>query len=290
MVLIHSYKNGFGGLGDLIRSMFAYFVFCKLNDIEYHVDFSETNLHYCFDNKLPDKYKNYKEHKKNSDIQIFNQIGSSATLETRKILEYIKNNKNKIVIIYSNIFDFVCFEELKEYTKDFIDYLKFSNQVISRVNDLLKESELALGSYATIHVRCGDAYMEKININSDTRITYNQAVMKVDKIMSFLKKRYEEVPVLLLSDNVQLKNRNMILGTKILNTEIYHTTLVSISNKEIQGIVDAVAEFYIMGHSKCIVSVKDSGFSFWSSFLFDVPMYKLNEKDDIVKFNYALKY
>jgi hypothetical protein len=287
MTVIHSYKHGYGGLGDMLRSMFAYFVFCKLNDIEYYLDFSETDLHYCFDNTVSEKYKDFKRDK---NIQMFKQIGSTSDRDTRKILEYIKNNRNKTVLIYSNIFDFIPFEELKEYTKDFIEFLKFSNEVISRADKLLKDIEIELGSYASIHVRCGDKFMNKINIDSDSRITHNQAITKIDKIMTFIKKRYQDIPVMLMTDNLQLKNRHIILQTKILDTEIHHTALVSIGTLEKQGVIDAVVEFYVMGHSKCIVSVKDSGFSFWASFLFDVPMYKLNEKDDIVKFNYALKY
>ncbi len=297
MVVIHSYKNGYGGLGDVIRSMFAYFVYFKINNIEhYYLDFSETDLKHCFDNTVPLNYKKIR------NTRMFIHIGSSSTQEHKKALELLKSEgslTNKLFIIYSNIFDFIDVKELRKHTVDFMNFLQFSMAVKNRAAEILDLSSImecgsgsgSRSNFAAIHVRCGDAFMEKTNIQSDSRITPNSAVNKIEYIIKFLKetKDYSELPIVLFTDNTSLKNKCGILGITSLSTKVHHTSLATSNPKELEGLVDSAAEFLLLTKSKCVVSIKDSGFSYWSSFLGSVPLYKLNDENEVVVFD-KLKY
>ena len=64
------------------------------------------------------------------------------------------------------------------------------------------------------------------------------------------------------------------LGISCLNTKIHHTAIHTGYHTDIIGTIDSVSEFFIMGRSKKIVALSNSGFSFWSAFIHDVPLYK----------------
>ena len=47
MTWIHCY-NFYSGIGDFLRSSYSYFVYCKNNDKNYGIVFSNSNLKNCF--------------------------------------------------------------------------------------------------------------------------------------------------------------------------------------------------------------------------------------------------
>lgn len=301
MVVIHGYKNGYGGLGDFLRSAFSHFVFCKINKIEYFIDFSETNLKYCFNNVSPmTGPKN-----RLTNTRVMTQIGSTTTQETRKNLEILKKEgavPNKVFIVYSNIFDFIEMSELKMHTKEFLEFLEFSETVKTRAKSLIEETlnveivEDIWPYYTGIHVRCGDAHMDKTNIQSDSRITPNSSVNKIDVAIAFLRtqnidkdSKDNKDSIILFTDNTNLKKKSIILGIHTLNDSVHHTSMPTANQQEVEGLVDSVTEFYLLMKSKCNVGIVDSGFSYWSSFFGSVPLYRVNDKNVIEIFE-KLKY
>ncbi len=288
MQLVHSYQYGYGGLGDLMRSMFSYFVFAKINCIDYYLDFSKTDLRYCFDNSFD--YQKANDASKN--CLSFTQIGSKSDVNTEKYLKYLLDSVNSpdvVNIVFSNIFDFVPFDVLDIHKKEFLDFLKISDSVKNRIKELLEIAELKEKKFNSVHVRCGDHYMPIINIDSDSRINPNDSVRLILSIVE--KNKSEGFETLLFTDNQALKNHHKELGTKTLAINIVHSSLGPMSNSEKdleknkKDTIDTVAEFFIMALSNSVISLKDSGFSYWSTFLHDVPLYNVADDYTLVKRN-----
>ncbi len=293
MVLIHRYNNDCG-LGDTMRSMIAFFGICKENNIEYFLDFSETNLKYCFNNVIGPKYVGYKFFSI-KEVRISNLIDVKTVVEMKNFIAYIIANKDKTIVIQSNEFDFMPMTDIKKYTKEFLEFLQISDSVKKRLKEVLESAGLEEGNYNAIHVRCGDAFMNKKKVHADSRISPYSAVDKVIKAVEFLKKRDPQnassVPNVLFTDNELLRKRNIIMGTTVLDTNIFHTAIHSSEESDKLGAIDAVVEFLLMAHSKCIVAIKHSGFSFWPAFFYDIPLYQFDINNNIFPFDKMnLKY
>jgi hypothetical protein len=303
MTIIHSFKYTYGGLGDLLRSMFAYYIYCQRECIEYYLDFSRTNLKYCFNNKVPESYNG-------TPFEIFKQIGSSSTQETFEFLGLIKDNPERNIIIYSNIFDFISKKDFVKYRSEFSEFLELSDPVKRRIRILLESAGIHDNNYASVHLRCGDAHMNEINVSCDSRMDPNESLESIiNNCVSFVRRFASghemsnsgsltvSGPIILFTDNQKVKNlyikdsvKKEEKGIIVLDTTIRHTTLPTNGPEELSSIIDAVAEFYIMGNSKVTISIIDSGFSYWSSQIYGSELYKYNTKSDSVEKFDNLKY
>ncbi len=278
MVLIHSYGYGSYGIGDMIRSMLAYYTYCSINKIDYYIDFSETLLKYCFDNKVY-------EIKDSELTNVFTDFDSFSE-KTKTILYEIKMNKEKNYYIYSNTFNFLHVDLLNKNKKNFSNFLIFSDLVKERAKELLNEVGLT-SEYICIHVRCGDHYYLKDKLSEfssqDIRISPEQALVKIKKVLKGLKNLSIAKKVLIITDNKQLKEMVKMIrdssfdNTYTLNTDIYHIAIkpeqVSESETEIiRPYLDSIAEFYILTKSSKNICLSPSGFSYWASYIYDVPM------------------
>lgn len=278
MPLIHTYNYGDGGIGDFLRSVFAYFVFCKKNNISYYLYIQHHPFKYCFNKQnIPKEYL--------INLQSLINIAGTYNNDTLEILKLLINNKDKNFIIRSNVFNFISFDELKKERLEFIKFLEISDLIKNNIKLLLKNIE----DYSIIHVRCGDKHMNNINIQSDSRINLSDKIIEdIIKVKYLLKTNN----VIFLTDSESLKNKikENIENIIILNSKIYHTSLPGNDD----GIIDSFTEFLIMGYSKNNIVFSNSGFSFWSSFIFDVPIYKIiinDEELEIIEFkNEDLKY
>jgi hypothetical protein len=263
-MLIHTYNYGDGGIGDMLRSMLAYFVYCKKNNIEYYIYFNNHPYEFCFKKQnIPIK--------ENDIVYRFIDIGSTSTEKTRKFLEEILDT-SKIWIIRSNIFDFE--PDIKKYTKQFLEFLELSDIIKERLNKFNFD-------YVSIHIRRGDIFMPNVNIQSDSRLN------DIDKIISNIsdiKKDIKE-PVLIFSDSVEIKK---YYQSESLNTNIHHTAIKTNDyQKDIQGTIDSVFEFFVIGNSTRVISLSNSGFSYWAAFIHDKPIYKyVDGKLEIMNIKY----
>ena len=280
MPLIHSYQYGLGGLADFLRSVYAYYVYCHLNEIPYFLYIENHPFSICFKMKeIPEEYK--------KDLNVFQDIGSSSSEKTKTILNSIKKDN---CIVFSNIFDFVSFEDLKKYRNDFIKFLDLTEPVTSRINFLLNFYNL--NEFNSIHIRMGDQLMSQVNIASDIRVRPSELQKKVLIAVEFL--RPKSRPIVLFTDNKELKN--ILIKDKtdkssadiiVMKTQIHHTALQSV---DIISTIDTIAEFFIMGLSNEIVTLSSSGFSFWSSFIFNRDLYQIVDNRVSVFKESDLKY
>lgn len=262
-MIIHTYHYGDGGLGDMLRSMFAYFVFCKKNDIEYKIFFDSNGpFESCFESSEGVEKVDYK----------FLNIGSKSTQETHNFLKVCKEHKDKNFLVRSNIFDFVSFDDLRLFKSEFLNFLKPTEAVKDRINDNRLENQ----NFSSIHIRCGDKFMSSVNIASDSRLdpSSEETIQLIDETIEFLD--FDNVTI--FTDNEYIKSKYPY-RVNLLNSKIQHTALKT--NYKF-SYIDTVAEFFIMGLSEKIVSLSNSGFSFWSAFLHDKPLYKKVNGDFVI--------
>jgi hypothetical protein len=250
MPLIHTYQAGAGGIGDFLRSVYAYFVYCNINNIKYYLNLGSHPFSYCFGvQTIPQNHTN--------NLISFMDIGGSHTAKTLAFLNAIKSDNNYIVV--SNIFDFVSFQQMKQYREKFLEFLHFTPIVYKRVEELNKIG----GLFNAIHVRCGDKFMNVVNIPSDERVKPDQ--VDLSNAIKFL----NDLPIVLFSDTPQiLKKYSKELI--ILDQTPQHTALNYGTN---DAYINTVSEFLILSSANRIVSLTNSGFSFWAAFLFNKPLY-----------------
>lgn len=252
-MLLHTYTHCSGGIGDFIRSVFAYYVYTKKNNIEFDIYIKGHPFEKCF--KSRDDVK---------DVILLENFGSHTDNKTKEILEMIKN-KNKIFIIKSNIFDFISFKELKENRKDFLFFLfnKLEENIKDKIENL--SNLLNIQNMIAIHVRCGDDFMNSAkNYSKDLRINPETALKKIKELQN----RYNDL--ILFTDNEWLKKQ---VSIKTIPTESIHTAFT----KDVEGCINTLVEFFVMGNSTSIIVLSNSGFSYWSAFINGITLYEYNE-------------
>lgn len=275
MTVIQTIGYAEGGIADFIRSCLAYFTFCKKNDIKYYYYFPvDHSFSICFKKHL----SNLPEIKEE-----FCDVSGKKTNKTDEILNTIKNNKNENYLIRSNIFEFVSYSEMKENIIEFLDFFSLSSVILNNMSKLINDEK----EYVCIQVRCGDSFMEKVkNVSEGVRINPNSENLftNIDKSIEFLKKEYKDLPIYFLSDNDGVKEKNK--GNKninVVNSTVRHTAYITDNlndEKEqynfIRGNIDAVSEFFLLGRAKAVVGISRTGFTFWSTFLHQTPLYRID--------------
>lgn len=278
-MLIHTYYYGDAGFGDTIRSIYAYYIYCKLNDIPYYFYVEDHPFEKCFEGQNIPQIGN---------ITFLIDNGSSVNNNTLKILELVKQ-KDKNFLLRSNVFEFMPFEKLGSYKKEFLEFLKISSIVKNRIKNLLEEVGI-VGDYVSIHARCGDNFMKNVNICCDKRIE-NPFSEETENKFKILVEHFKKIPILFFSDNEQLKKKfSEKYNVKILNTTIHHTTL-NTPNK-LDGCIDTVSEFFIIGNSKSVGILSKSGIPYWASYLLDKPLFQVknNKVVEYDKIEYFKEY
>ena len=269
------------GLGDTLRSIFAFFVYCKINDIPFFLYLNDSKLK----NYISDSFE---KNKKLVELLLKDADGNRLELSSerfpkteffidvndglKKFLDDVKDDNGGMYIVCSNLFDFVTFEQMSKYKKDFLLFLKFKKVVLERVDTLYNTIE---DDFTAIHIRCGDKYMDNINCFGDERIKPNVAYGRVLNIMNYLKQKFG-LKVMIFTDNNYLKTR---FSQNTFNTKIGHT----VTTNNTDELLDAVVEFVLLGFSVSTVTLTNSGFSFWPSFIYDVPLFMYIHEDEELK-------
>lgn len=271
------------GMGDTIRSIYAFFVFCNKNEIPF--------LLYLKDSKLNDYIiDSFTKYKKLEELYLKDADGNILDLDSEKIpkTEYfidVNGNLNKFLsdikddvggmyVVCSNLFDFVSFDDLSDYKykRLFLSFLEFKKPVLDKVNKLYNTLE---DDFTAIHIRCGDKYMNKVNCVSDSRLAPNKAFSKITKLLKLLKKKYG-VETRIFTDNDYVKTR-FIKNT--FDTKIGHVVVTDDTDE----ILDSLVEFILLGFAVVTVTLTNSGFSFWSSLIYNVPLYTYDDETDTLK-------
>lgn len=269
------------GLGDTIRSIFAFFVYCKMNKIEFYLNLQ--------DSKLKDFIKDsFEINKKLEEFYFKDADGNILSLDDDRIpktqyfidvndgidkfLFDIKDDIGGMYIVCSNLFDFVTFKDMAKYKTDFLKFLQFKKNVLDRVTFLYESIK---DDFTAIHIRCGDKYMDKVNCVADSRIKPNEAYSKVNNIIKYMEQKFG-LKVMIFTDNYYLKNR---FSKNTFDTKIAH----NVTSNDKHELLDVVSEFILLGFSVGTVTLTNSGYSFWPSFIYDVPLYMYDDENEALK-------
>ena len=291
MTIYTSYTYNSGGYGDFIRSFLAVFVYCKQNGMDHELYIPNHPLNQCFKDSEHIQSIQCTEHIEY--VQKSLQTGYYINCNSSDLFNLLEQCKihNYSVIIISNKFDFISFDTLKLYVNDFKNFIKLSEPVLNRIDNLL--NSINNTAYTSIHIRFGDRFMECNSqcIFDDIRVDPSNQILfdKLETSIKYLKDTYN-LPICLFTDVQSFKTvlceRYDLIGFK---TEIHHTA--STSDKD-DAFIDSVVEFELLGKSKAIIKFANTGFAFWSAFINNVPLLICgNEIDDfsITPFN-DLKY
>ena len=269
MTVYTSYTYNQGGYGDFIRSIFAVFVYCKINNIEHKI--------YIPDHPLNKSIESVKEKLNYPVLKFVDNYHTNAPM----LYELNKcNDKDYNTIIYSNQFDFIPFNVLELYKNEFKNFIKFTPEFKQRMITL--KNQINNVEYVAIHIRCGDKFME---CNSQCVNNYlinpnSERLLKIfEKTIEYLKQNYN-LPICLFTDVKTLKDK-LCKKYDVLSfdTEIHH---VASSNNKENAFIDPIAEFELMGEAKAIVKLANSGYVYWTAFIHDVPLFKYNSKTDTI--------
>lgn len=247
------FQENLYGIGDTIRSIFAFYCFCKENNVNFKVHYTSDVYREFFGNHTETKKGLY-------GCYAIDYLPPG-------FLEFIKNNDCCVV---SNKFDFVDWGILSQYKKSFLKFMNITDNAYKLMN-------LTLGSrydeYCAIHIRCGDKLMNTINGGSDVRLSEQQAIKYGELAIDFLIKKHPLFEIIVFTDNATVKQH---FKYQTLKTIPQHTAIGVIN---LDSKYDAFIEFLALMHSKETVCLTNSGFSFWSSYLKNIPIHILNGFD-----------
>ena len=187
-----------------------------------------------------------------------------------KLLEYIyDNNPLEEIVLITNAFDIISATCLKSAVPGFRNLLRPSaavQEVIRRQYDTLKVD--GPGSYVSLHVRCGDAFMKSYDryCPGDARCTPEDAVVSVKAAILRIRES-TDLPILFHTDSYELRDAIADLPLKVPTTVIQHTA--QHTEGGLNDYYDAVAEFFIIGQAASVYYTVPSGFTRWSCALFD---------------------
>lgn len=229
-IVVYNFQLGDGGIGDCIK----FFMFV---------------LEDCMKNKKRLYYK-----KNNTNLEKYIKLKHDLYID-------IVPEGAEIVspgMFYSTIHT--------NFTTILNEVFYFTDEVIANSKRLFPYQHDV--SYASIHLRLGDKYLETpqkyIACKQDTR-TFSEE--KIDEIM---KSSESSESIFFCCDNhaykLKMKEKHDIL---ITNCHIGHTSL---SNTTDCQVLDAVTEFYILTNSTMIYAASYSGFSIMAAKFNNIPL------------------
>lgn len=264
-IIIHKIQHGSGGIGDFIRSSLSLYSVCKRLDLQYYIDFENNpNYYECFIVQTLPKINN----KYTETIGLMNLEGHSKIIhDAINKITHIP----KIYYIITNALGFESNDNINNIIDDYFNHiLKPSSKTVNYIQDVYNQYGINENNYISVHVRCGDAIMEKnYNANSNhhvhklVEIDDNEFYINLDNIIKNFKKKYHiELPVIIHSDSIYFKNKLKSLNSLYiyLDVNIAHYSAQIGPNDE-QSNIQTVSEFFIIANANSIIAPTYSGFS-----------------------------
>ena len=235
-VFLYGYDHG--GVGDFIKSLKMYINFSFKHHFQIYIYVkNKTILNHII---VKDKYKYIPS---DDDKVMF--------FETPHIVRDKRMNMDE------KICDLCLF-----------DYLHFSDTICKRFESTTKHIERP---YNCIHIRLGDRYCNKSfpPVPGDDRVKGKN----IDEIVEKIVKDNGEFPLLLVSDNADVKskyakkyNNIIIFDIKILHLDPAYTKNVQYSEDDI---VNNMIEYLMLCNASTIYSIGTSGFSYTASWFYN---------------------
>lgn len=275
-IIIHEHEYGCGGIGDFLRGALTLYSICKKYNYKYYIYLKENiNLDKCFiKEKIP---LNIINDNNKENINIIDKYEDNVIIN---FLNKIKNNK-KVYFVKSNYFSPKYKESINNIKDEFFtNVLKPTQEILNIVNNIYLQNNIKKNEYVSVHIRSGDYNMSN-NSSRDLRINLSNKNIYLDlnnKIQNILKKHNINIPILIHSDSLKLKNelKNINNNYIICDLQIKHIAeKIGIDTEE--AVIDTIAEFYIVANAnKIIMYPSYSGFSHIASLINNAEIYSDN--------------
>ena len=236
------------GLGDFLRSSLGLYNLSRLQgDFDVIVDFSLHPIYnYIESNNHP--YSNIvKLSKDNIDLVVGRD----------RVLEYINNNDEKIIIMFGWFYLEVYNTHLEKAAAEFMKKLLIPNAIMQNYINL-KLTEIPYDNFNIIHYRLGDTQF------------FDNTIHSYDS--SHIENKLEKTDVL-ITDSNSFKEfvRKAGINVFMFNSDIRHL------GKSDDNIRDTLLEFFLILKAKKVKSYSvycwNSGFTFAISFIYKIPIY-----------------
>jgi len=256
-----------GGLGDFFRSAISFYALSKKNNYKYEFNFDKRpELNICFNTNTHNK-----NDLKNISITKYGEYVNKYDIQN--IINLLESNNVNII---SNIFGIESSEYILSLVDEFNKLIKPSEIVLNEIDKILINNSLKDKEYISIHIRCGDKYLNNQDIycKEDERLSISTCLNDIENKINHFNNNHNPNNLLLVihSDSEILKSKFKDKYI-VIDTIIQHTAIHSDTKNDMNGFISTVAEFYIMSKSKSIIQITYSGFSQWSSILGKVPLY-----------------
>lgn len=249
--IIYDFKQGWGGIGDLIKFFMKTLSLC----IKYNI-----KLYYKINNISIEKYIKLKYTKMYIRE---NDIHRSYIIKENEI-------PNINTDIYNIVEPFIFYNTFNydDILLNIKEVFYFSEEIKINSHNLLSDN---ISNYISIHLRLGDKYLETnkyfVICKNDER-KYDEEIL-----FKCIEENYNKNVIFFCdNNNYKLKIKNKYNNIIILNSNIGHTSLSNTTEKQI---LDSVTEFYLLTNSYKIFSASDSGFSKIASKFNNTPLTNL---------------
>jgi len=260
IINVYQKKEGIFGFGDYLRGCVFLIDFCDKNNIEFDMDF--------FDHPIGNYFENSKKYNINkNNIFSLEHFGLNDVYVSHEFLKkFISDNDQDIMYFTINSMNLnLINQDQKDRIKNNIRPIP---TLFEKIKLALQNLNLISKKYITIHVRLNDDYIF-------TNMDMNGGLYDIVKKLVIMYSSIHE-NVLLISSSKRFKEiiKNDVLKLKMENKEIVHIGLQSESKEIINSLVD----FFLLVNSSKIYQISTypfgSGFSNYSSLLFNIPIEK----------------
>jgi hypothetical protein len=255
-----NYINNIGmGLGDYIRGSFFLLEFCKENNIEFDLDFSEHPISKFLINQYNDTKIDY------TNVLYFHNYNRNKSKSD--IMDYINSNNNKIQYLFTN--NHPQIDKITEVEKNIIKSKFIPNKELNNaIEETLNKLNLTKKMYKVIHIRIGDRYIIE---NKDVD---NIILKDIDNIFKNIMFNGNE-KYLLLSDSKDIKK---ILKNKYPFLIVQHNDIVHLAGNcsNDDALKNTMVDFFLISNANSILAMSIyghmTGFSHYCSIINNIPI------------------
>ena len=255
-----NYINNIGmGLGDYIRGSFFLLEFCKENNFEFDLDFSDHPISKFLINQYNDTKIDY------TNVLYFHNYNKYNSKSD--IMNYIKSNNNKIQYLFTN--NHPQNDKITEVEKNIIKSKFIPNKDLNNaIEETLNKLNLTKKNYKVIHIRIGDRYI------IDNRDIDNIILNDIDNIFKNIIFNVNE-KYLLLSDSKDIKK---ILKNKYPFLIVQHNDIVHLAGNcsNDDALKNTMVDFFLISNANSILAMSIyghmTGFSHYCSIINNIPI------------------
>jgi hypothetical protein len=260
-----NYKNSLSqGFGDYLNGCFCLIQICTKFNITFDIDIQNHPISKYFikNDSGQDNidYNNVYFYKLSDDIR------SKKSICYNTFINYLNNITDKNHYFFCN---FDPFYPVQDNGRNIMKQ-KFmpTTDIVFNVHNILQNFGLAKQEFEIIHIRTGDKYL----LNKTNKMYVNE----IDAYKKILFNNTDrKTKYIIISDNMYLKTQLKCFDNFYINDcEICHTG--ENSNKDEESLKNTIIDFFIMSHSRNIISISlksrgGTGFSRLCATMFNIP-------------------